>query len=37
MGPNADKSGSEKQDDHDDMEANNRYVSIHLTGTSALS
>ena len=23
--------------DHDGMEANNRYVSIHLTGTSALS
>jgi hypothetical protein len=37
MGPNADKFGLEKQDDHDGMEANNRCVSIRLTGTLALS
>jgi len=36
MGPNADKSGWKKQADHDDMEANNRYVSIRLTGKAAL-
>jgi hypothetical protein len=37
MGPNADKSGVEKQGDHDGMEATNRYVSIRLTGKIALS
>jgi len=37
MGPNADKSDWKKQDDHDGMEANNRYASIRLTDTVALS
>jgi hypothetical protein len=37
MGTNADKFGWKKQCDHDGMEANNRYVSIRLTGKAFLS
>jgi len=36
MGPKADKFGWKKQADHDGMEANNRFVSIHLTCMAAL-